>query len=265
MVNSAEQKCLEEGDLNQDHQPAVAGEEDEGTWTHPHFLGPQWQLGWATWLRKAPGWQRPNADASADLLGRPFPSHLWRAGEEAAVWTLVTRRWRWQRRRRPWRRRQQQLGLSRVLAPRTGDESARFHSKESPGPPPRSTSGFTALLRLPFPRRPIGDDSGDGRASQEELPGLTTPAARFPGPSWEGGAEVSAETAPAPPTSSLFCSRLSLPTSARSANSEIRDAGLHSLGGDWLGNGTAGMRRPVPFTFWCPPAALLKNEKVPLN
>ncbi|KAG5213792.1 hypothetical protein MG293_004421 [Ovis ammon polii] len=65
------------------------------------------------------------------------------------------------------RQRQQQLGLGPALARRTGDESARFHSKESPGPPLRSTSGFTAPLQLPFLRRPIGDDSGVEQASQE--------------------------------------------------------------------------------------------------
>ena len=123
-----------------------------------------------------------------------------------------------QRRRRE---RQQQLRLGRALAPRTGDESARFHSKESPRPPPRSTSGFTAPLRLPFPRRPIEDDSGVERASQEERPGQTTRAPCFRRPGLEGGAEVSARAAPTPPTSSLLCPHLSLPSSARPAGAEM--------------------------------------------
>lgn len=101
------------------------------------------------------------------------------------------------RRRRRLQQRHRRPGLRRALAPRTGDESALFHSKESPGPPRRSTSGFTARLRLPFPRRPIGGGSGVRRASREECATRTARAAGFSRLGWEGGTEVSAGATPA--------------------------------------------------------------------
>lgn len=108
------------------------------------------------------------------------------------------------RRRRRRQQLQRRLRLRRALAPRTGDESARFHSKESPGPPRRSTSGFTPLLRLPFPRRPIGDGSGVRRASRRPAPPGRRGQPRFSRRGWEGGTEVSAGAAPAPQTFTLF-------------------------------------------------------------
>lgn len=62
------------------------------------------------------------------------------------------------------RRRGQRLTINKDLARRHSDESARFHSKESPRPLLRSTSGFPTLLRLPFLYRQLESAGEAGRA-----------------------------------------------------------------------------------------------------
>lgn len=155
--------------------------------------------------QESAGWPRPSA-LSPRPQGRPAPSYLragggprpgpWssRCGDAAAAAA----------------RRRRGVRLGPDLAPRTGDESARFHSKESPRPPPRSTSGFTALPRLPFP---VGqwETTREPAASPEDRPGRTSWAAELSGPRWEGGAEGAGSTPAAPAAS--FSPRLRAPRS----------------------------------------------------
>lgn len=110
------------------------------------------------------------------------------------------------------RGRRRRLPLHGALAPRTGDESARFHSKQSPGPPARSTSGFTARgsASASVPRRPIGAGSGVGRAPRSRAR-TDGGAARGSGSGSGSASAARAARKPAPtsaPTSAPFCPHL---------------------------------------------------------
>lgn len=170
------------------------------------------------------------APVSADLRGLPSQSYLKRRGErgtasgplssscsDAVAAAAGDKTWP-------------------GLALRTDDESARFHSKESPGPPPRSTSGFTALLRLPFSPPPIEEDFGSRAGSPRGAP--RAESAGSPTSLTAGRAGRNREgPGPAPPTSSPFSAPtyFSPPPSTQAA-AQIWDAGLPSPGGDGLGS-----------------------------
>lgn len=159
------------------------------------------------------------------------------------------------------RQRQQQLGLGPALARRTGDESARFHSKESPGPPLRSTSGFTALFSFRSSDGQLETTRESSRRPRSSARDRRSGPALTPGS--EGEAEVSAGH-PRHPRCSAFS--FAFPASPRSASAEIRDAGLRTLGGDPIGKGSVVMRSPELLSFWCSSRPYFKRKgSVELN
>ncbi|XP_074256278.1 uncharacterized protein LOC104649919 [Saimiri boliviensis] len=160
--------------------------------------------------------------------------------------SAVTRRQRQQQqRRRP----------NPALTPRTGDESARFHSKELPGPPPRSTSGFTGLLRLPFPDGQL-ETTGSQAGVQKERSEQTVRAAGRLLSLLDCEVGVRARASRAPRRLLFLPPPLNSPATA-----EMWDGGTPSPGGDWLGNGTVSIAKPrSPFVLvFTTITALLKN------
>lgn len=138
------------------------------------------------------------------------------------------------------RRQRLRLRVYRALAVRTGDESARFHSKESPGPPPRSTSGFTALLRLPFPDGQLETTRESGRRPRRSARDRRRGPGRFSVAAGRAGRKLAHGPLPRLPQPAVSAPTFLFPPPGARAAAQIRDAGLPGPGGDWLGSGTAG-------------------------